>query len=141
MHGHLNVKCILCVVISQFNQYFSFPKFTQVTVRHETIKKNESAKKITGDKMAQLKPNPQFSSYKLAVLFITPVGERDSDQHTRQLTPSYVQKAWYSKLMTYLCEMPLICIKTFSIVTEYKTYKTFRKNFAFEKLCCEFYSQ
>jgi hypothetical protein len=43
---------------------------------------NESAqKRNTGDKMAQLKPNTPFSSYMLAVLFITPVGERVSNQH------------------------------------------------------------
>ena len=36
--------------------------------------------------MAQLKPNTPFSSYMLAVLFIMPVGERDSNQHNSQLT-------------------------------------------------------
>jgi len=45
MHCHLNVKCILCVAISHSNQYFSFPKVTQVTVRHETIKKMKVQKR------------------------------------------------------------------------------------------------
>jgi hypothetical protein len=92
-------------------------------------------KENTADKMAQLKRNAPFSSYMLAVLFIIllSVGERDSNQHNWQLTHAYLQQTWYSKSMVYLCETPLICIKTFSIVTEYKTYQTFRRKFVLKR--------
>ena len=87
--------------------------------------------------MAQLKKNTLFSSYKVAVLFIIPVGEIDSDQHTWQLTHTFKRLGTANQLHIY-AKRRWYVLKLFPSSLSIKHTRRLEKYFAFETSCCKF---